>query len=68
MNPLSEAALARARKGAYGLSLWWTDDAGVCQCPKRSNCPSPGKHPLLKHGLQDASTNSSTIERWWRPG
>jgi hypothetical protein len=66
MNPLLEAAQARAREGAYVLPLWWTDEAGVCQCPKGGGCPSPGKHPLLEHGLQDASTNSSTIERWWR--
>jgi hypothetical protein len=66
MNPLLEAAQARARKGAYVLPLWWTDAAGVCQCPKGPNCPSPGKHPLVEHGLQDASTNSSTIEGWWR--
>jgi len=66
VNPLLEAALARARKGAYVLPLWWTDEASVCQCPKGPNCPSPGKHPLVEHGLQDASTNSSTIEGWWR--
>jgi hypothetical protein len=66
MTPLLEAAQARARKGAYVLPLWWTDAAGVCQCPKGPNCPSPGKHPLVEHGLQDASTNSSTIEGWWR--
>ncbi|MGD0248943.1 MAG: bifunctional DNA primase/polymerase, partial [Candidatus Limnocylindrales bacterium] len=65
MNGL-EAALARARKGAYVLPLWWTDEAGVCQCPKGASCPSPGKHPLLEHGLQDASAHSSTLERWWQ--
>jgi hypothetical protein len=59
-----EAALARARKGAYLLPIWWTDEAGVCQCPKGASCPSPGKHPLLEHGVQEASANSSTIERW----
>jgi hypothetical protein len=66
MNPLLEAALARAREGAYVLPLWWTDEAGVCQCPKGRSCPSPGKHPLLRHGLQDASANCRTIERWWQ--
>jgi putative DNA primase/helicase len=66
VNPLLEAAQARAHKGAYVLPLWWTDEAGVCQCPKGPNCPSPGKHPLIEHGLHDASTNSSTIEGWWR--
>jgi len=66
MNPLLEAALARAREGAYVLPLWWTDEAGVCACPKGASCPSPGKHPLLEHGLQDASIHFNTIERWWR--
>jgi hypothetical protein len=66
MNPLLEAAQARARNGAYLLPVWWTDEAGVCQCPKGRSCPSPGKHPLLEHGLLDASANSSTIERWWQ--
>jgi len=61
-----KAALARARKGAYLLPVWWTDEAGVCACPKGASCPSPGKHPLLEHGVQDASANSSTIERWWQ--
>jgi hypothetical protein len=59
-----EAAQARARKGAYLLPVWWTDDFGVCACPKRASCPSPGKHPLLEHGVKDASANSSTIEGW----
>ncbi|MCJ7510138.1 MAG: phage/plasmid primase, P4 family [Dehalococcoidia bacterium] len=66
MNPLLEAAQARAREGAYLLPVWWTAQAGVCQCPKGRSCPSPGKHPLLEHGLLDASTNSITIERWWQ--
>jgi hypothetical protein len=61
-----KAALARARKGAYLLPVWWTDEAGVCACPKGARCPSSGKHPLLEHGVQDASTNSSTIHDWWR--
>jgi hypothetical protein len=63
-NPVRKAAQARARKGAYLLPLWWTDEAGVCQCPKGPNCPSSGKHPLLKHGLEDASAEPSTIEHW----
>jgi putative DNA primase/helicase len=66
VNALLEAAQARARKGAYVLPVWWTDEAGVCQCPKGPNCPSPGKHPLVEHGLQDASADSSKIEGWWR--
>lgn len=66
MNALLEAALERAQAGAYVLPLWWTDDAGVCACPKGTDCPSPGKHPRTAQGLNDASLDRSTIERWWQ--
>ena len=66
INPLLEAALARAREGALVLPIWWTDQHGVCRCPKGSGCPSPGKHPLTTHGLDDASTDPRSIEGWWR--
>ena len=59
-----EAALSRARKGAYLLPVWWTDEAGVCACPAGASCPSPGKHPLLKHGVREASAHSSTLQLW----
>lgn len=62
---LSHAAVARAREGALVLPLWWTDDQGVCRCPKGVDCPSPGKHPLTSHGLDDATSDPGTIERWW---
>ena len=66
MNPLLQAALARAREGACLLPLWWTDDQGTCCCPKGTDCPSPGKHPLTSHGLDDATTDLRTIDGWWR--
>ncbi len=66
MSALLEAALKRARTGACVLPLWWTDDAGRCQCPAGSECPSPGKHPLLKRGLHDASRDEGDIIGWWR--
>ena len=65
MNALLEAALARAREGAYVIPLWWTDAEGVCACD-RANCSSPGKHPLTAQGLDDGSRNISTIQAWWR--
>ncbi|MGD0205373.1 MAG: bifunctional DNA primase/polymerase, partial [Dehalococcoidia bacterium] len=66
MNLILESALDRARKGALVLPLWWTNEGGACQCPKGANCPSPGKHPRTKHGLDDASSDPSTIEGWWK--
>jgi hypothetical protein len=65
MNPLLEAALARAREGACLLPVWWTDGSGTCACPKGSGCSSPGKHPLTPNGLDDASNDPATITRWW---
>lgn len=56
MNELMAAASQLAHQGEYVLPLWWTDDAGVCACPKHWDCPSPGKHPLTSNGLLDAST------------
>jgi hypothetical protein len=38
---------------------------GVCDCPKRARCESPGKHPRTLHGLDDASCDEATIRRWW---
>ncbi len=61
----TEAALARARAGEPVLPIWWTDEAGVCQCPKKANCPSPGKHPLTKNGLDDATCDEQTIQGWF---
>lgn len=66
MNALVEAALARAREGAYIIPLYSTDYAGVCACHKKRACASPGKHPRTEHGADDASRDPSTIQRWWR--
>jgi hypothetical protein len=42
---------------------------GACTCPKRRACDSPGKHPLTRHGFQDATTNERKLLQWnerWR--
>jgi hypothetical protein len=36
-----------------------------CTCG-RSDCGSPGKHPLVRHGLYEATTDEGTIRGWWR--
>ena len=35
-----------------------------CTCGK-SDCASPGKHPRTRNGLKDATTNQSSILKWW---
>lgn len=61
-SPL-EAALA------YGAAGWpvlavagvrW----GECGCGR--SCESPGKHPLTRHGVHDATTDPVLIGEWWR--
>lgn len=41
---------------------------GVCTCHKAAACGSPAKHPialLVRHGVDDATTDGATIRRWW---
>lgn len=41
-----------------------TPHEGRCSC-RHAGCDSIGKHPRLMHGLTDASTDPTTIGRWW---
>ena len=37
---------------------------GECCCGAK-DCSSPGKHPLTRRGVKDASTESQVVSRWW---
>jgi hypothetical protein len=37
---------------------------GHCSC-ERPECSSPGKHPLTRHGLYDATTDADNVKRWF---
>ena len=37
---------------------------GRCTCG-RSDCSSPGKHPLTRRGLHDATRDENVVRRWW---
>ncbi len=63
---LLESALWRARRGEPVLPIWWTDPNGICACPKKKACSSPGKHPLTARGLDDATTDEDSIRGWWQ--
>lgn len=58
------AALAYARHGIPVLPVHTHAASGGCSCG-RDGCPRPGKHPRLRHGLTDASTDPQRIEMWW---
>jgi len=38
---------------------------GRCRCGM-SDCSSPGKHPLTRRGVKDATTNGEVIAGWWK--
>ena len=54
---------------AYGAAGWPVlavagVSAGECGC--RRSCESPGKHPITRHGVHDATTDPVLIAEWWR--
>jgi hypothetical protein len=61
---LLDAALIYAGEGFSIIPLHFLNHAGACTCGK-TDCPSPGKHPLTRHGLRDASNDPDQIEKWW---
>jgi hypothetical protein len=57
------AALAYARHGIPVLPVHTALAAG-CSCGRRT-CDRPGKHPRLRHGLTEATTDPLRLEMWW---
>lgn len=45
------------------LPLYHPLPDGTCSC-SNPVCTSPGKHPLTKNGVHDATTDNAQIERW----
>ncbi len=64
-NQLLEAALGYARIGWFVIPLH-SVVGGKCTCAKGDRCPTPGKHPRTKHGVNDASADPGRIDAWWR--
>ena len=72
MNPTKlELAYHYAKAGIPVLPLHYITPAGDCSCgkPKGDGKCKPGKHPfgsLVPHGLVDATTDETTIQRWFQ--
>lgn len=64
MTQLRAAALGYAGRGWRVFPLHGIVN-GVCTCG-RSNCGSAGKHPLVRRGLYEATTDTRVIAEWWR--
>ncbi|MEV1109134.1 bifunctional DNA primase/polymerase [Micromonospora sp. NPDC049751] len=64
-EPVLDAALRYAAAGIPVLPLHTPRRAGGCSCRQAAACPSPGKHPRLRHGLREASTDPALLRWWW---
>lgn len=65
MNPKLRAALDAGDRGWKVFPCHGIDRRLRCGCG-RASCGSPGKHPLLRHGLTEATTDSRLLSSWWR--
>jgi hypothetical protein len=70
MSALLAAALDYAARGIPVYPVHWPrrmpDGASLtCSCRHGPSCDRPAKHPLLRHGIHDATTNPAQLERWW---
>ena len=63
MRGLGEAALAYARRGWLVFPLHGIVNER-CTCG-RLDCSSPGKHPLVRHGVKEATSDQRVLEEWW---
>jgi hypothetical protein len=61
MNHL-EHALAYAQRG-WSVFPLHSIVHGRCACGR--DCGSPGKHPLVRRGLHEATTDPAVIKEWW---
>jgi putative DNA primase/helicase len=43
--------------------LWWIEN-GECACPDGPACASPGKHPLTRNGVKNATDDQEQLKRW----
>jgi len=71
MNALLDAALGYAARGIPVYPAHWPCPApgGAspgCSCRHGASCDRPAKHPLVRHGIHDATTNPAQLERWWQ--
>jgi Bifunctional DNA primase/polymerase, N-terminal len=70
MSALLDAALEYAARGIPVYPVHWPrripgGASLACSCPRGPSCDRPAKHPLVRHGRSDATTDPGQLERWW---
>jgi hypothetical protein len=71
MSALLEAALGYAARGIPVYPVHWPrripDRASLaCSCPRGPSCDRPAKHPLVRHGIHDATCDPGQLDCWWQ--
>jgi Bifunctional DNA primase/polymerase, N-terminal len=71
MSALLNAALGYAARGIPVYPIHWPRPSPggtslVCSCPRGHYCDRPAKHPLVWHGVKDASRDPAQLARWWQ--
>lgn len=69
-----QAALSYAALGFRVFPTWWVTERGgqvVCACGAGTDAEgkplcNPGKHPISKGWMRDATTDPGIIKLWWR--
>ena len=62
--PRKSRALEDPTLGLHVVPMHTIED-GHCSCEAVSDCPRPGKHPITRHGVNDATTDNEQIVNWW---
>jgi hypothetical protein len=70
MSALLDAALGYAAWGVPVYPVHWPRPTPggaslACSCPRGPSCDRPAKHPLVRHGIHDATCDPAQLERWW---
>jgi Bifunctional DNA primase/polymerase, N-terminal len=71
MGALLEAAVGYALRGIPVYPVHWPRPVPggarlACSCPRGRLCDRPAKHPLVRHGVKEGTTDPDRIGRWWR--
>jgi Bifunctional DNA primase/polymerase, N-terminal len=71
MSALLDAALGYAARGIPVYPVHWPRPIPggaslACSCAHGVLCDRPAKHPLVRHGIHDATCDPAQLERWWQ--
>jgi hypothetical protein len=71
MSALLDAALGYAAQGIPVYPVHWPRPIPgevnlACSCRRGAACDRSAKHPLVRHGIHDASIDPAQLQDWWQ--